>query len=101
MCMGWSTTVVSPPDGDMADYMRSLEKLLLRDDETYYPTHGAPVTNPKRLVRGLLTHRRQREYQILALLNEGLRDIPALVERSEEPTSELQSLMRISYAVLC
>lgn len=79
--MGWSTTVVSPPDGDMADYMRSLEKLLSRDDAVYYPTHGAPVTNPQRLVRGLLTHRRQREYQILALLKEGPRYIPALVER--------------------
>ncbi len=79
--MGWSTTVVAPPDGDMADYMRSLEKLLLRDDKIYYPTHGSPIENPKRLVRGLLTHRRQREYQILSLLKEGVGEIPALVER--------------------
>lgn len=77
--MGWSTTVVAPPDGDMAAYMRSLEKLLIRDDVIYYPTHGAPVENPKRLARGLLTHRRQREYQILALLKEGARQVPQLV----------------------
>lgn len=79
--MGWSTTVVAPPDGDMAAYMRSLEKLLLRDDVIYYPTHGAPVENPQRLVRGLLTHRRQREKQILALLGMAPRPIPDMVER--------------------
>ena len=79
--MGWSTTVVSPPDGDMADYMRSLEKLLERDERTYYPTHGQPVDNPRRLVRGMLTHRKQREYQIVALLKEGVRHIPDMVAR--------------------
>lgn len=79
--MGWSTTVVSPPDGDMADYMRSLEKLLARDDRIYFPTHGGAVENPQRLVRGLLTHRRQREHQILALLREGAQPIPAMVKR--------------------
>jgi glyoxylase-like metal-dependent hydrolase (beta-lactamase superfamily II) len=79
--MGWSTTVVSPPDGNMADYMRSLEKLLGRKDRIFYPTHGAPVENPRRLVRGLLTHRKQREHQILALLKQGIGHIPEMVER--------------------
>ena len=79
--MGWSTTVVSPPDGDMADYMASLEKLRGRDDAIYLPTHGAPVENPQRLVRGMILHRRQRERQILTALDDGRQDIPAMVTR--------------------
>jgi glyoxylase-like metal-dependent hydrolase (beta-lactamase superfamily II) len=77
--MGWSTTVVAPPDGDMAAYMTSLRKLLDRDDEIYHPTHGEPVTDPQRFVRGLITHRKQRENQILKLLGEGPQTIPAMV----------------------
>ena len=77
--MGWSTTVVSPPDGDMTAYMASLEKLLGREgDEVYYPGHGDEIANPRRLVRGLLGHRRQREGQILRLLGEGPQVIPAM-----------------------
>jgi glyoxylase-like metal-dependent hydrolase (beta-lactamase superfamily II) len=77
--MGWSTTVVSPPDGDMADYMRSLALLMERDDALYYPAHGKPVENPKRLVRGMMGHRRQREGQILRLLERGVGAIPDMV----------------------
>lgn len=77
--MGWSTTVVSPPDGDMTDYMASLRKLLDRDDAVYHPTHGEPVTEPQRFVRGLITHRKQRENQIMKLLGEGTTAIPAMV----------------------
>ena len=77
--MGWSTTVVAPPDGDMAAYMASLRLLLDRDDTIYYPTHGAPVTEPQRLVRGLITHRKQRESQILARLADGAATVPAMV----------------------
>lgn len=69
--MGWSTTVVSPPDGDMADYMRSLDVLLARNDAIYYPAHGEPVTKPQQFVRGLAGHRRQRERQILRMLEAG------------------------------
>jgi glyoxylase-like metal-dependent hydrolase (beta-lactamase superfamily II) len=79
--MGWSTTVVAPPDGDMAAYMASLEKLLGRDDRVYFPTHGSPVTEPQRWTRHLIGHRRQREAQILAHLAEGTSAIPAMVER--------------------
>ncbi|MEG3087347.1 MBL fold metallo-hydrolase [Sphingomonas sp. PB4P5] len=79
--MGWSTSIVSPPDGDMGDYIRSLEKLHTRDDRIYYPGHGDPVDTPKRLVRGMIGHRKQREGQILRLLREEPRDIPAMVER--------------------
>jgi glyoxylase-like metal-dependent hydrolase (beta-lactamase superfamily II) len=79
--MGWSTTVVSPPEGDMAAYMASLDRLMRRDDRIYYPAHGDPVDNPQRLVRGLAGHRKQREGQILRLLGEGPAAIPAMVER--------------------
>lgn len=77
--MGWSTTVVAPPDGDMAAYMASLRKLIDRDDLIYHPTHGEPVTDPQRFVRGLITHRKQRETQILKLLADGPQAIAALV----------------------
>ena len=79
--MGWSTTVVAPPDGDMADYMASLRLLLDRDDTRYYPTHGAPIDEPQRLVRHLMAHRRQRETQILGQLEGGPQAIPAMVAR--------------------
>ena len=77
--MGWSTTVVAPPDGDMAAYMASLALLIPRDDAVYYPTHGAPIHEPQRFVRGLIMHRRQRETQILKLLREGTDAVAALV----------------------
>lgn len=80
--MGWSTTVVVPPDGDMADYMRSLDKLRQRDDRVYYPAHGAPVTNPQQYVRHLAGHRLQREKQILGLVRQQPRDIPEIVARA-------------------
>ena len=78
--MGWSTTVVSQPDGDMADYMASLEKLLKRDDATYWPTHGAAIEDPKGHVAGILAHRRQREDQIEACIAEGRTTIEEMVE---------------------
>ena len=77
--MGWSTTVVFPPDGDMAAYMASLDKLRQRDDRTYYPAHGPPVTNPEQYVRGLMGHRMQRERQVLKLVGEQPRDISDIV----------------------
>jgi glyoxylase-like metal-dependent hydrolase (beta-lactamase superfamily II) len=77
--MGWSTSVVIPPDGDMGDYVRSLERLMGRDERVYFPAHGDPVEQPQRLVRGMIGHRRQREGQILRRLAEGSRTIPELV----------------------
>jgi glyoxylase-like metal-dependent hydrolase (beta-lactamase superfamily II) len=79
--MGWSTTVVSPPDGDMAAYMASLELLMTRDDAIYYPAHGDPITTPQRTARGHLGHRKAREGQILKLLREGVGSIPDMVAR--------------------
>jgi len=78
--MGWSTTVVAPPDGDMADYMASLDKLIAREqDEIYFPAHGEPIEKPQRFVRGLAGHRKQREGQILRLLEKGVAAIPEMV----------------------
>ncbi len=78
--MGWSTSVVVPPDGDMADYMASLHHLYEREqDRIYYPAHGPAVEKPRQLVRGMIGHRRQRERQIMRLLREEARSIPALV----------------------
>ena len=77
--MGWSTTVVAPPDGDMAAYMASLARLQARNDRIYYPAHGPAVERPKQLVRGMIGHRRQRERQILRLLGSGPHAIGELV----------------------
>ena len=77
--MGWSTTVVFPPDGDMAAYMASLEVLRQRGDRVYYPAHGPAVTKPQQYVRGLIGHRLQREKQILKLVGQGPRDVSQIV----------------------
>lgn len=77
--MKWSTSVVSPPDGDMSAYMASLQKLYERDDRIYYPAHGPAVENPRQLVRGMIGHRRQRERQIVKLLELGEGHIPNMV----------------------
>lgn len=77
--MGWSTSVISPPDGDMASYMASLELLLQRDDAIYWPTHGPSITDPKAHVRAFIAHRRERETRILDCLVEGPRRIAAMV----------------------
>jgi glyoxylase-like metal-dependent hydrolase (beta-lactamase superfamily II) len=78
--MGWSTTVVSPPDGDMRAYIDSLRKVIARDDVTLWPTHGAPVTSPKPFLQAFLEHRLQREAQVLDAVRSGLSDIEAMVK---------------------
>lgn len=77
--MAWSTTFVGPPDGSMAEYMDSLEKVRQREDSVYLPGHGGPLREPARFVRGLINHRRQRETMILNRLAEGDRDIPTIM----------------------
>jgi glyoxylase-like metal-dependent hydrolase (beta-lactamase superfamily II) len=80
--MGWSTSVIAPPDGDMTDYLESLDRLMKREqDMVYHPAHGEPIERPQRFVRHLIGHRRQREGQILRLLQEGIGDIPEMVKR--------------------
>jgi glyoxylase-like metal-dependent hydrolase (beta-lactamase superfamily II) len=77
--MGWSTTVVAPPDGSMGDYMASLEKLRARNETVFWPGHGGPVLQPQRYMRGLAHHRRQREMAILARIEAGDRTISEIV----------------------
>ena len=78
--MGWSTSVVSPPDGDMTDYLLSLERLVGRQDRIYYPAHGEPIQQPQRFARGMLGHRRMREGQILRIVErQGAALIPDFV----------------------
>jgi glyoxylase-like metal-dependent hydrolase (beta-lactamase superfamily II) len=79
--MGWSTTIVSPPDGAMAAYMTSLAKLQARSDSIYYPGHGPVIEGPQKLLRGLVLHRRQREAQILAELRRGEQEVADMVPR--------------------
>jgi glyoxylase-like metal-dependent hydrolase (beta-lactamase superfamily II) len=79
--MGWSTTVVTPPDGNMREYMASLRKLQARDEAVLYPTHGAPVRDPKPFLAAYLAHRLDREAQILSCLADGVDTIPGIVAR--------------------
>jgi glyoxylase-like metal-dependent hydrolase (beta-lactamase superfamily II) len=79
--MGWSTSVVAPPDGDMAAYMASLDKLLGRRDRIYWPTHGPAITEPQEHVRAFIAHRREREAGILNCLRSGIGRIDLIVER--------------------
>jgi len=77
--MGWSTTVIAPPDGDMGDYLASLDRLRTRDDACYFPTHGAPIDAPAPFVDALIAHRQEREAQVLACLRSGTDRIREMV----------------------
>jgi glyoxylase-like metal-dependent hydrolase (beta-lactamase superfamily II) len=79
--MGWSTSVIAPPDGDMAAYMASLDKLLGRADRVYWPTHGPAITEPHRHVGAFIAHRREREAGIIDCLKSGTETVDAMVER--------------------
>jgi glyoxylase-like metal-dependent hydrolase (beta-lactamase superfamily II) len=87
--MAWATSIVAPPDGSMAQYMASLDRLLEReDDRVYLPGHGGPVIQPRNFVRGLKTHRRMRERAIIERLSVGDRrisDIVAAIYRDTDP----------------
>lgn len=77
--MGWATSVISPPDGDLFDYLNSLRKLLDRDDDRYWPTHGPAIEDPKTYVQSFLDHRLNRERQIIDALGAGPSTIKAIV----------------------
>ena len=77
--MGWSTSVIGPPDGDMTSYMESLEKLLTRDDEVYWPAHGTCIHDVKNFVTTFIQHRLGRERQILCCLQDGYKIITEMV----------------------
>ena len=77
--MGWSTTVVAPPDGDMIAYMSSLDAVIARGFSTIWPTHGAPITEPDPFLQAYRAHRLDREVQILGQLSAGARRISDMV----------------------
>jgi len=77
--MGWNTSVVAPPEGNMGAYMRSLELLIDRPDRVYFPGHGGQVEEPQRLVRAYLLHRRMREQSILDCIRAGTNTPRAIV----------------------
>ena len=78
--MAWSTSIVAPPDGSMADYMESLERLIARDDRLLLPGHGGPVTQPATFLRALKAHRLRREQAVLARVQAGDRQIAEMVK---------------------
>lgn len=86
--MGWSTTVVSPPDGDMSAYIESLRMVAGLDLDVAIPTHGSPITNPQEFINGLVDHRLERERQVLDAIRRGLLTIPDMV-------TELYAAVRI------
>ena len=89
--MGWSTSVIAPPDGDMGDYLASLEKLAARDDQIFYPTHGSPIPDPQDWLRQLIAHRRLREAQILAAL---ARDDDTVMRLAEKLYPQIDAALR-------
>jgi glyoxylase-like metal-dependent hydrolase (beta-lactamase superfamily II) len=77
--MGWSTSIVAPPDGSMLDYMASLERLVQREENLYFSGHGPEIPDAQRYVRFLIRHRQAREASILHRLGKGEADIPTIV----------------------
>src|SRR5450432_2749744 len=77
--MGWSTSIVAPPDGSMIDYMASLDRLTARDEDLYFSGHGPEIPDAPRYVRFLIRHRQAREASILHRLSKGEADIPSMV----------------------
>jgi len=79
--MGWNTTVIAPPEGDMADFLASLERLMTRHDKIFLPGHGGRIETPQRVVRAYITHRKWREQTILACIDDGVSTIPRIVAK--------------------
>lgn len=104
--MGWSTTIVSPPDGDMGAYLRSLDRLLALDAACYWPTHGPRVPDPYRFVLACIAHRHERFEQLLGGLGEGRSRIHDLVPviyrglpRAMHPAAARQVFAALVYLV--
>ena len=100
--MGWSTTVIVPPDGNMDDYLLSLKKLLSRNEDRFFPTHGPIIDNPKKLVKDYISHRLDRERQIINAIKKGnnkISDIVKLiykdVDQSLHPAAAMSTLAHL------
>lgn len=79
--MGWNTTVIAPPEGNLADFLASLERLMQRHDKIFLPAHGGRIQTPQRVVKAYIMHRQWREQTILACLDEGICTVPHIVAR--------------------
>ena len=79
--MGWATTLISPPDGDLGSFMNSLEKLVAREEVIYYPGHGKPLKEPRKMVLAQIKHRRDREKQILNSISDISRTPAEIVDK--------------------
>ena len=106
--MAWSTTVIVPPDGDMAQYLASLSRLQGRDDLRYYPTHGGPLDAPAVFLAGLVAHRQARERQIDACLARGIgrirdmvRVIYSEVDAHLHPAAAMSVLAHLEHMIAC
>lgn len=104
--MGWSTSVISPPSGNMEEYMESLTLLLNRDDTRYWPAHGPGIEDPKPFVEAFIAHRKEREQQILEQLQRGIHTIPGMVSniyhdvpKHLHPAAERSTLAAIVYMI--
>jgi len=104
--MGWSTSIISPPDGDMMAYMVSLELLLERNDRVYWPTHGPCIPDPHAHVKAFIEHRKEREGQIMECVDQGgglIRDMVPLMYRDTPeylyPAAARSTLAAIEYLV--
>jgi len=100
--MGWASSLVSPPDGDLTAFMASCRKLAAREDRIYYPGHGAPVTDPAQRIDWLITHRLTREAQILAALKAGHGTVTSLTEEiyTDTPPALIPAARRNVFAHL-
>jgi glyoxylase-like metal-dependent hydrolase (beta-lactamase superfamily II) len=79
--MGWNTTVIAPPEGNLAQFLGSLERLMQRHDKMFLPAHGGRIQTPQRVVKAYIMHRKWREQTILACLEEGICTVPRIVAR--------------------
>jgi glyoxylase-like metal-dependent hydrolase (beta-lactamase superfamily II) len=79
--MGWNTTVIAPPEGDLAQFLASLERLMQRHDKMFLPGHGGRIQTPQRVVKAYIMHRKWREQTILTCLEDGICTVPRIVAR--------------------
>ncbi len=100
--MGWASSLVSPPDGDLTDFMAACRRLRARDWTTFHPGHGASITKPAERLDWLISHRLQRERQILAALERGPQTAQQLAQEIyvETPVSLLSAAERNVFAHL-
>lgn len=102
LVMGWASSLVSPPDGDLTDFMASCEKLRARNWQVFHAGHGAPITDPAGRLDWLMTHRNGRERDILQSLGQGAATAQQLAERiyTETPAALLPAAARNVFAHL-